>query len=213
MAENDKSYLATRNIEVKDVQYRADLDLHDRFHGFSAELLKLSLGGIAVVGFFLSTINSDKPTTFAAAAGSGWFSGFILASVGLFAVATVLSLAHRFLASDGMFHHLRAIKYLTVLENLKNYPDLVEDKDAACKLRIKAEMDESDRNTKYRWSERFLYLSGAALAGAAVFLGLSFAILLGSANQNAAQVHESKAGGRVGFDWEFFSSGAATRDR
>ena len=165
------------------------------------------------MGFFLSTINSDKPTTFAAAAGSGWFSGFILASVGLFAVATVLSLAHRFLASDGMFHHLRAIKYLTVLENLKNYPDLVEDKDAACKLRIKAEMDESDRNTKYRWSERFLYLSGAALAGAAVFLGLSFAILLGSANQNAAQVHESKAGGRVGFDWEFLSAGAATRDR
>ncbi|MFO0905303.1 MAG: hypothetical protein U0939_20010 [Pirellulales bacterium] len=211
--ESEKSYLSCRIIKVDDVQYRADFDLHDRFQGFSAELLKLSLGGLAVVGFFLSTINSDKPTTFAAAAGSGWFSGCILASVGLFAVATVLSLAHRFLASDGMFHHLRAIKYLTVLENLKNYPDLVEDKDAACKLRIKAEKDESERNTKYQWSERFLYLSGAALAGAAVFLGLSFAILLGSAKPNATHIQEAKAGGRVGLEWESFSSGTQTLDR
>lgn len=132
--ESEKSYLSCRIIKVDDVQYRADFDLHDRFQGFSAELLRLSLGGL-------------------------------------------------------------------------------EDKNAACKLRIKAEKDESGRNTKYQWSERFLYLSGAALAGAAVFLGLSFAILLGSAKPNATHIQEAKAGGRVGLEWESFSSGTQTLDR
>src|SRR5438105_10780798 len=41
-------------LDVPETRYKADLELHDRSQTFSSELLKLGLGGIAVVGFLLA---------------------------------------------------------------------------------------------------------------------------------------------------------------
>lgn len=171
------SLLSLRKVEVPDIRYRADMELHDRFQEFSAELLKLSLAGIAAVGFFLTAINTDNGI-FTGVIHSKLFLGFIVSSVVMFLVSVGAALGHRFLASDGMFHHLRAIKYIIVRENIDQHVDLLGKPESKTSLDEYAKNEEHLRNMKFLWSERFLRTSGVTLVLGAISLGASFVVLL-----------------------------------
>lgn len=171
------SYLSKRKIEIHEERYRADMELHDRFQSFSAELLKLSLAGIGVTGFFIANISKEK-SLFSNIINSARFRLSISLSVLMFALAVGFSLLHRFLASDGMYHHLRAIKHLIIKEELPDHKDLESDPLVPGKLDNEANKDEDVRNQKFKWSERFLYISAGSLLLAATLLGVSFIILM-----------------------------------
>lgn len=175
------STLSGRNVAVLEHFYAADWSLYDRFLGFSAEILRVSLAGIGVSGFLVALL-ADNGQIFARALGSGVFQGAILMALGFLALAAVLALAHRFFASDGMYHHLVAIKLLIVLAEEKERTAASEAKDhedhgfEAIQRRIGRE--EGDRNRKLKLSEIFLKISGFFLAFGAIALGLAFAVIL-----------------------------------
>src|SRR5438128_6462670 len=98
-------------LDLSESRYKADLALHDRSQAFSSELLKLGLGGIAVVGFLLAhfpkerldRILNDTP-----------LRTLFSASVIAFGLSVGSALLHRFYAGSAMFHHLQVIKFLAL---------------------------------------------------------------------------------------------------
>jgi len=102
-------------LAVPETHYKADLELHDRSQMFSSELLKLGLGGIAVVGFLLAHFPEkrldrvlDDPAV------RLLFSASVIA----FALSVASALLQRFYASGAMFHHLHVIKLSLLEESL-----------------------------------------------------------------------------------------------
>ncbi|MDP1679115.1 MAG: hypothetical protein Q8L02_03170 [Candidatus Nitrotoga sp.] len=100
-------------LGVPEVRYKADLDLHDRSQAFSSELLKLALGGIAVVGFLLAHFPEERLERILDDMAVGVLFS---ASVVAFALSVASALLQRFYASGAMFHHLHVIK-LSLLED------------------------------------------------------------------------------------------------
>jgi hypothetical protein len=173
------SSLSTRKIEIPEDRYKSDFELHDRFQNFSAELLKLALSGIAVFGVFLSVLaGKDTDAVVRTAMQASFFKWLSAGALSAFGMSVLLALCHRFLASDGMYHHLRAIKLLILLEK----PDEKLNRDTsgeAEKILSKVIDDERLRNTKFKWSEFFLKLSAVSLAVGSFFLaGAFFSIVL-----------------------------------
>src|SRR5919112_3769561 len=82
--------------ELKEDKYKAELQLVDRYQSFVAELLRLSLLGIAVFGFlytrqiFQGLGSWEYPAKILAAA-----------SIVVFGISAALALAFRFLAAEG----------------------------------------------------------------------------------------------------------------
>ncbi len=174
MTTSSQPLLSKVKVEVPDDRYKSDLDLHDRFQDFSAELLKLSLAGIAVFGLFLSLLR-DKETADSICNAIKSDSFFLLSAgcLAFLGLSIACALIHRFLAADGMYHHLRAIKLLILLEKRSDNPmfPFVE-KEAAIKAAVTH--DEVIRTEKFTYSEYFLRASAAFLFVGAVFLAATF---------------------------------------
>lgn len=83
MPKSSSSVLAGAKAEIPDPRYRADMELHDRFQSFSAELLKLSLSGFAAFGVIIALLGGQEtPESLRSALGSSCFvalSGVALA--------------------------------------------------------------------------------------------------------------------------------------
>jgi hypothetical protein len=171
-------HLAGAKVELPDDRYKSDMELHDRFQAFSSELLKLALAGIAVFGLFLTLLGSNgTESSVLAAMRSNSFFILACSSLVCFACSMALALVHRFLASDGMYHHLRAIKLLILLENRESNPNF----DFALhesNVRVSVESDEDSRNRKFSKSEYALQTSALLLLVGATFLGIAFLRLL-----------------------------------
>ncbi len=172
-----KGHLNGRRIEIPEDRYSADMALHDRFVSFSSEMMKLAIGGIVAVGFILTLLAGKgalPPIVYSPA-----FATAAIASVSFFVLSAGSSLVHRFLAADGIYHHLRAIKHLILAEE----PDAtaqIPARDVAA-VRAEAESDECNRNRKFGLSERWLLLSGGLLfAGLASFVSAIIFILRNS---------------------------------
>jgi cytochrome b subunit of formate dehydrogenase len=135
--------------------YRVDVELFDRGQKLSAELLRLSLAGIAVVGFFLTNILANSSAHSASNALKLYLSGAVLTCV----LSSLFSLLQAFFASGAMFHHINAIK-LTQLE------------DQALNDALKKSL--SARTTKFNAAHRLLIASAIFLVIAACLLGMAF---------------------------------------
>lgn len=189
--------LHRKKVEVPNLYYDADFSLHDRYHQFSAELLKLSLGGIAAFGLVVGLLgDKQSPESFRSALQSLWFLGFAIPALFSLVAAAAFSLLHRFTASDGLFHHLRALKLMILLENPR--PDAQE---PGLRERVLQEVDreEATRNLKLRGSGRFLAVSGGFLALGGVLFCLALTCLLAQSRSAAtkdspvARVHVGQA--------------------
>ena len=143
-------------LDVPETRYKADIELHDRSQAFSSELLKLALGGIAVVGFLLANFPkghlehsmNDVPVRV-----------FFSASVVAFALSVAAALLQRFHASSAMFHHLQVIKFL-----------MLED----ASLETAIENDMRRRTTKFYHAHTLLKRAAWLLVIAALFLSIAF---------------------------------------
>lgn len=164
-----------RRIVIPPDRYEADLELHDRFLQFSAELLRMAIGGVAAIGFLVSLLAGKGALPATIYRPSVYLP--LVAAVAAFALAGGAALAHRFLAADGMFHHLRAIKHLILSEKIDDHPDLSQ---KTRELTVAARYDEFCRNRKFRSSETMLFASAVLLfAGVASLGGSIVSILLG----------------------------------
>ena len=144
---------------IPEDRYRHDLALHDRFQSFGAELLRIASLGLAAFGFVLVTKSSDKAPAILAITASPTLKCIIALSPIFFGLSIAFALAHRFLASDGMFHHFRAIK-------------LIDLKDPSLHQKIRTE--EETRNSKFKKSEKFLHAAGWAIGAGASLLTVAF---------------------------------------
>jgi hypothetical protein len=149
-------------IDVPEERYRADIDLHDRSLAFSAELLRLTLAGITVVGFVVAQF--PEPTR-RIVFDDSVIKGLLAGSLVAFAVSAGFALLHRFYAGGAAFHHLEVIKLLLL-------------DDAAHEDRLEHAL--TQRTALFLRCHRFLTLAsgllilGAALVGGA-FIRLLFA--------------------------------------
>jgi hypothetical protein len=147
-------------IDLPDGRYRADLDLHDRSLQFSAELVRLALAGIAVVGFLVTKLpDQGLHVVFA----DRLLKTLLSASLVALAASAGLALLHRFFAGGAAFHHLQVIKLL-VLNDSSNEQEL---QDAL-----------KHRTALFLRCHRFLTLASVLLVAGAALLGGAFIRLL-----------------------------------
>jgi hypothetical protein len=96
--------------ELKEENYAADFRLLESYLGFSSELLRLALAGLAAIGFLISLAIEKASRRFAGFLDEPTASNALIVSAVALGVAAALAVAHKYSAPDGMFHHLRALR-------------------------------------------------------------------------------------------------------
>ena len=92
-------------MELREEYYKADIILLEKYQSYSAELLRISLLGIALLGFFFDKVSDSE----AFDPGAKFSMALTLGVAAmLFAIAAAAALAHRFYSTDGIFYHIRA---------------------------------------------------------------------------------------------------------
>ena len=79
---------------ISEDYFKLELELLDRYLKFSSELLRLSLLGIAVVGFILTKfkdVTSNSPDS---------SKVLIITGISSFALSSIFALTHRYLSTD-----------------------------------------------------------------------------------------------------------------
>ena len=153
-----KDYLGIQRIPGE--FYEADLELLDRYQAFSAEIVRVALLGLAVLGFFLDKLRQLAP----ASSPSGTLIRDLLAiGAVLLAGAAAAGLLHRFYSSDGIYFHLRAVRgYL--LAN-QQQTDQVRRDGYRC-------------GRRYRLSDRWLQIAEYLVAAGGLLVGVALGVLL-----------------------------------
>jgi len=87
---------------LEEREYRAELELVDRYQAFVAELLRLSLAGIAVFGFLYEYLISSTNVL-----------ANVLAAFGvlMFGISAASALVFRFFASEGARFYIEALRF------------------------------------------------------------------------------------------------------
>lgn len=98
-------------LELPELQYKADMMLHDESQQFSGELLKISLAGIAAVGIFIGYM-ADKHMDLVL--GNALVGCMAVGSVIGFAATAAVSMMHRFLSQSSHFHHINYLKLVSI---------------------------------------------------------------------------------------------------
>jgi hypothetical protein len=163
MPNSPKKHLSERDllkIELPELRYQVDMKLFDHGQDLSAELLKLSLAGIAVVGVLLPLL--PKSVSFPGA-GDGTFKLLFSSSVIAFAISTSTALFQHFFASSAMFHHVKAMKIA-----FHDDPSLDETIDREIDTRLK----------KFTLAHSLLKATAILLATGAALLGGAFIRLM-----------------------------------
>ncbi|MCK4787499.1 MAG: hypothetical protein KAV87_27320 [Desulfobacteraceae bacterium] len=89
--------------DLDETKYKGELEVLDRFLSFSAELLRLSLLGIAVVGFFYKFVIPKFGLTTAN-------TTLIILCVMSFAISSLLALTCRYLAADAFRFYIYGLR-------------------------------------------------------------------------------------------------------
>jgi len=96
-------------------EYEADFAVVDKYQSFSAELLRLSLLGIAGYGFLITNIvlkvssKSQEYVLLGAFCEAGTVWALIIGAIAL-GIAAATALGHRFFASDCVTHFIRRLR-------------------------------------------------------------------------------------------------------
>ena len=103
-------------VELPEARYRADMELYQQDQALNAELLRLSLAGIGVVGFLLTLLVEKIKIT---GLDDVWFAGLVIAAVVGFAIAAMGALKRRMVAASAMFHHIKNLKEAKLMQEGK----------------------------------------------------------------------------------------------
>jgi len=143
--------------ELEEVRYKAELELVDRYQSFVAELLRLSLLGIAVFGFLYKI-------TFEAGATIGVAK--VPAALGIlaFGISAFAALVFRFFAAEGARFYIEALRFTP------------PNADYAQKERARKSLD--TRDWKVQICRRSKEIAALALALGGVLEALAFFLIL-----------------------------------
>lgn len=162
------SLLAGSSIEIPQDRYKADLEMLDRYIGFSAEIGRLSLACLGAIGFTVGLLTEKGKLPLIVK--SPLFLWPTIASLTFLAVALALALGHRYYASNGIYYHLRAIKHLILVKESIGAVASDAEKKAFC--------DENERNNNFRRSAKYLFFAAILLGMGVVTAGASFIVLI-----------------------------------
>lgn len=144
-----------KSLEEK--KYKGHLELLDRYVAFSSELVRMSLLGLAAIGFYLKEFVAsgnapiETPVT--------WFN-LLLGFAGLLlAIAVACGLLHRYYATDGLSYHLNALRLSGESE--------------------RAQTEGSKGTMQYKLSHGWLVSCECAVAAGIGILGMAFSVRFG----------------------------------
>jgi hypothetical protein len=168
-APEDNSRTAADLGEIENPAFKHDVDLSDRYQAFSAEMLRLSLAGIAGIGFLIAIIlpntlpkDPNLPTQrVALSVTAPSFSAFASASLFCLGLSSAASLAHRYFATDSLACHIKALRLL-----LRGRPDDAE----------KVRQEKEYRKRKFDQSRRSLLAASIFLGLGAILLAMAFVV-------------------------------------
>ena len=143
---------------VSEEEIHCDLQLHDRFCGFSAELARLALLSLAGVGWLVNT--AREPLL------KGWAAWPLAVGIGFSCVSVLTSLLHRFWATDALACQVRARRLSKALKDGMREPQELESEEAAMRRRLRS----SARALKIAW---FTMGAGSVCIGAGLILALA----------------------------------------
>ena len=160
------------DIQLGDDSFKADFEITDKYQSFSAELLRLSLLGIAGYGFLLSQIavkNAAPSEFFIALANHALLLGVGVFCLGL---AAGTALAHRFFSTDCLTHQVTILRLLKRAEN----DCWTEEEKAADQNRL--ERERVDQLKDLKRCKLLLMASAALLLVGAIAVAYTFAATL-----------------------------------
>ena len=141
-----------------------DWGLLDRYQAFSAELVRMSVGGIAAVGFLVTLAGKDGLLKISGVPLTSRLS--MAVSLSAFGLSAGTALAHRFVSSDSMAFHMSLLRM---------------------QLRGRANADISSekaaRDRRLKLSGALLLVSSSFLSIGALALAVSFIALLSNIPQ------------------------------
>jgi hypothetical protein len=141
-------------VPVEENSYKSDIQLLDRYQAYSAELLRLSLAGLGVVGFLVTNkLVTERPVKIC-----------LMIGIILFGVSSGAALGHRYFSSDGIHHLLKAIRLSSRID-----PD---------ESQIEHEGDLMKAKYKRSWTYLRIACVSLALGALAVSMGFVIAALL-----------------------------------
>jgi hypothetical protein len=137
-----------------------DWELLDRYQAFSAELVRMSLAGIAAVGFLVTALaGKDSLLKISGVPLTSRFS--IAASLIALGLSAGAALAHRFVSSDSMAYHISILR-MRLWERAD--ADIAAEKTA--------------RDWRLKLSGTLLFVAGLFLSIGALALAVAFIALL-----------------------------------
>ncbi len=96
-------------IPVKEDNYKADFDLANKYQGYSAELIRLSILGIAGYGFLVSAAKNDILNEAVILTLKGYPSLIVIGIISL-GLASGFGLAHRFYSSESVAYQIEILR-------------------------------------------------------------------------------------------------------
>jgi hypothetical protein len=97
--------------KLDEVRYKAELDLVDRYQLFVAEMLRLSLGGLAIFGFIIDKIFFSPTFLNSAVPCATQAKVTAAAGVVLFSICAASALVFRFFATEGARYYIEALRF------------------------------------------------------------------------------------------------------
>jgi hypothetical protein len=92
----------TAYIKLDQVVLTAEKDLIEKYQAFSAELLRMSLAGITVIGFIYKEVLKDLPNVSRQSAG--------LSAI-FFGISAVCAISHRYLSSETLRYYIWGLRW------------------------------------------------------------------------------------------------------
>lgn len=160
-------FLYPEDLKVDELLYKSDLAVTEKYQSFSSELLRISLIGIASIGFFYEKLATNilftKQLLF-----SITIKEMLIISLVLLATSSAFALAHRYYSSDSISYMISSLRYTKAAQNetldlgRQNY------------FKNKAKKERKSRNQLFNLCKYFLALSAIFMALGAFGLVISF---------------------------------------
>ena len=154
--------------DIPEGSFKHDLSISDRYQSFSAEILRLSLLGIAGIGFLLANLFVKDPNNpgYKAFVSSFNIKWYLSASLVCLGGAVGFALLHRYFSTDSIACQLRYIRF--------DKNGLREDESA--------KREEKCRDLGFSLSYWLLWGAALLLGTGAIFLAVAFISWLGAIN-------------------------------
>ena len=160
-------FLYSEELKVDESLYKSDLAVTEKYQAFSSELLRISLIGIAAIGFFYEKLSTnilfEKQLLF-----SITIKEVLIVSLVLLATSSAFALAHRYYSSDCIAYMISTLRYTNAAQNESL------GKERQSHFMTESKKERKIRNKLFKLCKYFLAISAIAMALGAFGIVVSF---------------------------------------